>query len=322
MRLIAALFLLAVSLSADATNYYRWGWEDTRPSWGINGRATNAGCYLNPGTGCTNGTPAGSSSARDCTVSHTGSCSMKMVVIGDDGGNQGLGYDQIAALPNYTFNVIGSTVYYRFWMRLNTGFSFGVDAAGGKVKTSRVDGSPGYARMYTGYIKRDRITIGECGTSSPTCKTATGADAGDSDIYVAYDFTAVADSTWREYVVKVKANTDAACTPGTNCDAELCLWVNNVLVGSCYTGWRLFSVAGAIVLHEQWGAWMVYPYWQLRGTASDGGTVYIDDVSVDSVYNSSIALPKPTNPVVSQLDQFMRYDVASYRHLGAYQGAL
>ena len=51
---------------------------------------------------------------------------------------------------------------------------------------------------------------------------------------------------------------------------------------------------------EQWGSWMVYPYFQLNGTASDGGTIYVDDFSTDDVWNSLIPgspfnLPRPAN---------------------------
>lgn len=322
MRLIAALFLLAASLSADATNYFRWGWEDTRPSWGVDGRGT-----FNPFYGCPSGSaPAGSCTTRDCTVSHTGSCSMKLVVIGNDGGNQQMGADPINNKPAYPLNVIRASpaLYYRWWMRINTGFSWGSHGGGQKTKASRTTATTSPTRNYTGYLHHTLgVAIGECdGAGNPGCLTNTGGGTGGGITNnVAFDFDTVADSQWHEYVVMVKPNTSATCTAGTNCDAVITLWVDNVLIGS-NSNWKLSDVVAAQTFIDIWGGWMVYPYFQLNGSASDGGTIYIDDVSTDDVYNSSIALAKPTNPRISQLDQFMRYTAANYRHLGQFQKVL
>lgn len=306
MKKLIVLAALLFSFGADATNYFRWGWEDTRPSFGVNGRSGSNVTYGCPASGA----PAGSCTTRDCSVSHSGSCSMKMVVVGNDSNNQPMGpengYDG-SNIPTYPFNVIRASpsLYYRWWMRIDTGFSWGSSTA--KVKSSRLTGSASQ-RVYTGYMMKYGPLIGECETA---CKTNTGANNTDdkpTSVWVEYDMTTMADGQWHEYVVMVKPNSDATCTAGTNCDAELKFWVDNVLIGS-NVNWKLWATAG-VAGYET--AWMVRPYWQLGGSASDGGTIYIDDVSIDTAYNSSIALAKPTNVRVSDLSQFLRYSVASY----------
>ncbi len=310
MKLIIFLLLLVTSLSADATNYFRWGWEDTRPSWGVNGRSTHAGCYFNPSPDpCGGGAPAGASTTRDCTVAHSGSCSMKMVMVGVDGGNQGLGYDHVAVKPPYPFNVVRTNppIYYRWWMRINTGFSWGTGSA--KVKSSRVNFGPA-GRGYTGYVRKYGVLIGECETA---CKTNTGADNTDANLFVAFDFTTMDDSQWHEYIVMVKSNTSATCTPAVNCDAELRLWVDGVAIGS-NLNWRLSNTAGQ-VQYEQWGGWMITPYWQLNGSVSDGGTIYIDDVSTDTAFNPWVA---PATLSVLDTSRFMATNMTNWKSLHPY----
>lgn len=315
MKKLILLAVLLFSINAEATNYFRWGWEDTRPSWGVNGRATNAGAYFG-------GSPVGASSARDCTVAHTGSCSMKLVIIGNDSGNQQLGFDTVTEPPSYPFNIVRSSpsMYYRWWMRIEPGFSWGTGSA--VMKAGRCVGtSP--VRCWTTFVRKDRVSIGECdGTGG--CLTNTGAANTDANVKVAYDFTAMNDGQWHEYIMMVKPNSVATCTAGTNCDAELRLWVDNVQITEA-TGvnlnFKLHGTAGNVEA-QGWQAFMTRPYVQLGGTVSDGGTIYIDDVSTDDKYNSSIALPKPTNPVVSHLPQFLHYTVASWRSLGRFEGAL
>lgn len=302
MRLIVFCALLLSSLTVDATNYFRWGFEDTRPSYGVNGRSGSNVSYLS-------GQPTGAATTRDCAVAHSGSCSMKMVVIGNDGGNGNMGADLVVGPPAYPFNVVRSTqtLYYRWWMRIDTGFSWGTGSA--KVKSSRVSG-PSNLRVYTGYVRKYGVLIGECETA---CKLNTGADNDDSNLYVAHDFTTMADSTWHEYIVMVKPNTSATCTAGTNCDAELKLWVDGVLIGT-NSNWRLWATAGT-AQYELWGGWMITPYWQLNGTVSDGGTVYIDDVSTDTAYNAWVA---PSTLSVLDTGRFMAANMGNWMSLHPY----
>jgi len=266
------LFLLSPQ-KALATNYFNWGVEDLRPSWGINGTAQYEVQFK-------------SNTVQDCTVSHSGSCSMRINVRGDDNGNGPSGADLIGPKPTYPWNFVGSTaLYYRWWMRIEPGFSWGSGTA--KVKSSRV-GGVSYPRGYTGYIMSYGFLIGECGEAHQQpgggCLLNNGATNTDSNLFIRYDFRNIDDGAWHEYIVKIKPNTNADCTAGTNCDAEFEAWVDGVSVGQ-NNNYKLHDETGNY-FKDLWGSWMVYPYWQLNGTPSDGGTIYIDDVSTDDVYNS------------------------------------
>ncbi len=221
---------------------------------------------------------------RDCAVAHSGACSMRMNVIGNDGGNQQLGAD--VNQNSYPFNVVGgATLYYRWWMRIEPGFSWGSGTA--KTKSSRTGGGPisntgTMAQGYTGYLRSYGFLIGEC--DSAGCRLANGAINDDSNLYIPYDFRTRADGIWREYIVKVRPNTSATCTAGVNCDAEFQAWVDGVSVGQ-YNNFKLHDNASHTMV-EAWGGWMVTPYFQLNGTSADGGTIYVDDFSTSGAYNS------------------------------------
>ena len=58
--------------------------------------------------------------ARDCAVARLGSCSMRLDVRGDDGGNQQMGVDGDQTV--YPFSFVGApALYYRWWMRIERG---------------------------------------------------------------------------------------------------------------------------------------------------------------------------------------------------------
>ena len=212
-------------------------------------------------------------------AAHTGTQSMKMVIIGNDGNNQGLGIE--VGRYTYPFDFIGSaSVYYRWWMRIDTGFSWGLGTA--KTKTSRNDlnGSQGY----TGYMYDDSFKLAECDTAGCLLDDGSGNSSG-SGITIPHDMSTMADSTFHEYIMRVKPNSVATCTGGVDCDAEFEAFVDGVSIGS-YIDFKLNTLAGE-PLTEFWGGWMIYPYFQMGGTVDDGGIMYIDDVSVDSTFNST-----------------------------------
>src|SRR5258706_3206331 len=64
------LWLMGVGHNAGATNYFNWGAESN---------STSIGPVLGYRMGTT----------QDCSVAHTGSCSMKLRVVGNDNNNQG-----------------------------------------------------------------------------------------------------------------------------------------------------------------------------------------------------------------------------------------
>lgn len=215
---------------------------------------------------------------------------MRLQVIGNDSGNQQMGAD-----PNqfqYPFNFVGApAIYYRWWMRIEPGFSWGNGTA--KTKSSRTIANAS-SQGYTGYLMSYGFLIGECGSAG--CRLANGAVNTDENLYIPFNFRSMDDGRWHEYIVKVKPNTDAACTPGTNCDAQFQAWVDGRSVGQ-YNNFKLHNNASH-TMTEAWGGWMLTPYFQLNGTTSDGGTIYVDDVSTDSQYNSLLGnRPNPPGNV-------------------------
>jgi hypothetical protein len=266
----ASFGLCAVSTGASATNYFNWGAESN----------VIMGATVSKYMGQT---------SRDCTagVAHSGSCAMKLQVIGNDGGNQQMGPDGVN-WTNYPFNIVGSqAMYYRWWMKIMPGFSWGSGTA--KTKSSRVIGGT-YPRGYTGYLMDYGFLIGECDdVGSPAgggCLLNNGAYNNDYNLAINFNFRNQNDGQWHEYIVKIKPNTSATCTAGVNCDAQFQAWVDGVSVGQ-YNNFKLHNKDGNPMI-EAWGGWMLYPYFQLGGTASDGGTIYIDDISTDDTYNSLI----------------------------------
>lgn len=250
---IGGIGIFGASQNANATNYFNWGVETNTTSIGpVNG--------YNSGT------------IRDCTVSHSGSCSMRLNVVGNDGGNQGMGADiDQNTLP---FNVVGGpAIYYRWWMRIMPGFSWGSGTA--KTKSNRVLGAT-YPRVYTGYVQADGFNIGEC---DDVGSSQSGGGCVDPGPTISYNMRAKNDGNWHEYIAMVKPNTSTTAT-----DGQFKMWIDGTLVGQALN-WRLHNKDGNRFI-EAWGGWMVYPYFQLNGTSSDGGTIYVDDFSTDTEYNS------------------------------------
>lgn len=269
--LLVLPLLVVFAANANAANYFSWDVESDiyRPQGGT---------------------------TRDCTgtTAHRGMCSMRLRVVGNDSGNQQMGVELPSPFP-YPFKFVGSpALYYRWWMRIEPGFSWGAGTA--KTKSSRTMGGPivngSGAQGYTGYLMSFGFLIGECGSAG--CRLADGSGNTDENLYIPYDFRSKADGRWHEYIVKIKSNTSGSCTPGANCDAQFQVWVDGVSIGQ-YNNFKLNSNAN-LDLVEGWGSWMVAPYFQLNGTAADGGTIYLDDFSTDSQYNSLLG-GRPNPPV-------------------------
>ncbi len=268
---VLSLSLVGASREAEATNYFNWGVESNVTSQGFTVK------YF--GT-----------SSRDCTVAHSGSCSMKTVVHGVDGGNQTQGADNID-WNRLSFNVVGGpAIYYRAWLMFMPGFSWGTPQVA-NVKTSRAIGGA-YPRLMTGHMRSDGFHVAECetvgGVSGGGCLTTSGVPNNDYQIHIPYDVAGKADGLWHEYILMIKPNTSASVR-----DAVFSAWVDGVQVGTL-TGWRLSDSPNPNLWNEAWGGWMVTQYFQMNGTSSDGGTLYADDFSTDDVYNSLTGLPAPT----------------------------
>jgi len=261
--------------AGSGTNFFNWGVETTKVNYG-----STPGQY---------DVQYKSNSHQDCTVAHSGSCSMRLDIIGDDSGNQSAGVDTIQWNPPYPFTMVGgAAVYYRWWMRIEPGFSWG--SATAKTKSSRCFAGPEGTGLpgYTGYVTADGVLLGECGDDPSQCADNTGAsNASDSGIGISYDFRSANDGGWHEYIVKVKPNSSAACVAGVDCDGQLQLWVDGTSVGE-YNDFKISNAQTSEPMVEAWGGWMVSPYFQLNATTSDGGTLYLDDFSTDDTYHSLI----------------------------------
>lgn len=270
--LIGGLFALAgASQFAHATNYFSWGAENMTPQWGANGAYTGTATYRD------------SSSALDCSVAHSGSCSLKIRPTGQ-GSNESTGVDFNGVPPTYPFQVIGSQLYYRWWMRINSGFSWG-DQELSKTKAGRIIRSDFGMAYYTGYIFRNGFRIAEC-EADAHCLDNQGNSATDNgNIYIPFDMNKMADSKWHEYIVRIKANTSTSCTTPGTCDAEFEAYVDGVSVGS-HKNFRLSAVNGNHL--EWWGSWMTNPYFQMWSSVSAGGVMYLDDFSTDDKWNSLV----------------------------------
>ena len=254
LLVVCGLFMLGVNQDSSAANFFHWDVENDN---------TSLGRIYGYGSGTT----------RDCTVAHSGSCSMRLNVIGNDNANQSMG----AEPGNFTYpdtSFVGSrAVYYRWWMRIETGFRWG--NGGRKAKSSRIK-SNGVPGGYTGYLTSTSFDLGESQQSNRDPASV---------IY----YSVPADSKWHEYIVMVKGNTSPTST-----DAQFAVWVDGVLVGSDNNFRLTQDTTGP--LQEAWGGWMVRPYFQLNATSTDGGTIYLDDFSTDDVFNSMIAPPVPIPP--------------------------
>ena len=270
------LFVLGANQTARATNYFNWSAESNTTS-----------------NGAVNGYFGGTT--LDCTVRHSGSCSMKMVVIGPDGGNQSKGADlNQLALP--IISIGGPSIYYRAWLKFSSGFNWGVPQVA-NVKTERAFVNSSLTRFMTGHMRSDGFYIAECEFVSGYgggCLTTSGKPNNDYNIDIPYNVQGKADGLWHEYIIRIKSNTTASSS-----DAQFQVWVDGVSVGQL-TNLKLTNTSAGWI--EAWGGWMATPYFQMNGDSSVGGTVWADDFSTDDVYNSLIGgggipagLSPPTN---------------------------
>lgn len=203
---------------------------------------------------------------------------MRLTVVGNDSGNQQLGAD-VGLNDLGRLLVGGPKVYYRWYMRIEPGFTWGSGTA--KTKSSRVGRGPvnaGSAEQgYTGYLMSNGFLIGEC--SSGGCLVPGGGVNTDSNHLIPFDFTAMADGAFHEYIVAIKANSTVGAS-----DGEFEAYVDGTLVGSASN--FLLNTNGTGNHIEMWGGWMVAPYFQLNGTSGNGGTIYLRDFSTDDQWNS------------------------------------
>ena len=247
------ILMLYNPMLAFATNYFSWGVENNPP---------NFYAYK-------------SGTSRSTDTAHSGSYSMKLVVPGP-GHDNGMGIDWYVYGPTMPFNIVGGpAIYYRWWMKIMPGFSWG---SAGVNKASRVKGALA-EYVYTGYLSGEGFSIAECESRATGggCEPIIGG--GDRCCEIPYNFRAKNDGIWHEYIVMVKPNSIT-----TSHDAEFKAWVDGAQVGN-FLNFRLHEVPNNQFI-EAWGSWMVSPYFQLDATSADGGTIYVDDFSTDDSWNS------------------------------------
>lgn len=287
------LVLTGANQSALATNYFSWGAETMTPTWGANGSATGSASLRS------------STTLIDSTVAHSGSKSMR-VSVNMVGTNESVGIDLNGTPPAYPFNLVGSQLYYRWWMKIQPGFSWG-DAGDGWVKIGRVMTPSLAGAYYTGFMAGSRFIIQECnyrdgGNYVGDCHTTAGTPSLLTAISIPYNLAGKADGQWHEYISRIKVNTSASCTPGVNCDAQWEMYVDGASVGS-YKNFKLTSQNSQMI--DWWGSWGTNPYFQGKASSSAGGTIYFDDFSTDDTWNSlvspsgpggSVAAPPPPAP--------------------------
>lgn len=272
-RIVACNILvlsLGVAMQARATNFFSWGVESDSTS--VPGQSVLR---------------YDGNTSRSQTTAHTGQYSLKYVVQGNDGGNNQMGAD-LSPRISLPYEVVGEpAIYYRWWMKIMPGFSWGNGTA--KTKASRVNGAT-YPRVYTGYVWANGFQLNECedvGSAQP------GGGCPSQGIHINYDMRSMNDGAWHEYIVMVKPNSTTSSS-----DAQFKVWVDGDLVGQ-QTNFMLHNKNNN-GHGESWAGWMVRPYFQLNGTASDGGVIYVDDFSTDDTWNSSstgAALPLPPSGI-------------------------
>jgi len=206
---------------------------------------------------------------------------MKLVILGNDQTQMGIDPGDAPARAGDD----GESYYYRWWMKIDSAFSWG--AVTQKTKASRIkrqgDIPP---TILTMFLRKDAIYVGECDECNPL-----GSGGDPSPALISYDFdpaTNAAVASWQEYIALIKKQT------ANNTDGEFHFFVNALEIGTGVTGQRYFT-SPAQNWVEGWGASMVRPLPQLND-ASGGGTIWVDDVSLDTTFNSVYPVSPPSPP--------------------------
>lgn len=280
--------LLACAGGAHATTYLAWGVECTAPCTN-----TATGILAPPIAPADNFTLRSSANTTVSTsVKHSGNSSLKTVAIGIDGGNQPEGTEPIYQglfgiyFPG-TFS--GSVRYYRWWMRMEPGWSWGNSGAGDPVLKIIREGTPD-GQFFTVLMSPSGFQFDDCdfdaGTShAGECFTNSGLHGANTASQINVSYTHPTDGVWREYILKIKQPSSFGCTPGAGCNSEFVLYINGTQVSS-NTGWKIVPDAGVADAAGFHFAGTTEPYFQIRSTVAAGGTIYWDDFSVDDTWNS------------------------------------
>lgn len=264
--------LFGFSDTASAANYFNWNLESDITSIGE--------VYSYNGN-----------SIRSADTAHSGSWAMKSTINGGDDRELGADVPWIY-MP---FDIVGGpALYYRWWMKISPGFNWG--SGGAKMQAGRVLGENGiYPDIYTGYVTANGFSISGCEVLGPNhpakgggCDPANAATIA----LVPFNMRVMDDGEWHEYIVRVKPNSTAV-----SYDAEFQVWVDAVSYGT-QTGFRIHD-SYPDPFTEARGGWMVAHRFETgdpsaASGSSPGGTIYLDDFSLDDAYNTLIGVSADT----------------------------
>jgi hypothetical protein len=258
MRFIVVATVLLASVSQSA-------WATNFFTWHADSTSTSAGnCSLQGAT-------------LDTTEKHQGSASMKLIFT--DSQNQiGCPIDYQGTFPCCD----GKWRYYRWWMKFDPSFTWGT-TGDRKSKANRT--LPTNAG-FTGYIRRGSIYLDECSACSPaTPGVAVDLEPADGGCVN----SGASCTEWTEYIVGIKKQTSSSAS-----DAEFHLWINGIKHAS-QTGIKIGN--GTAWSGSTWEAWMQWPLPQLNSGGTGGGRIWVDDISVDDTWNSTVG-PQPNPPTL------------------------
>ncbi len=221
----------------------------------------------------------------DTTIKRSGSGSMRLEVPGNL-------QEQIGVEVGGNI-VIDKTkpLFYRWWMKFDPNFKWGPGFQGSgfaTMKMNRVKQSgdvlPGY---YTFKMERNYIAVGECNNCLPY---GSGGDPSPAKWNIDLNpITNPSITNWHEYIVEIKFETSRGAQNG-----YFKAYLDGVLK-TTVTG-QSYALDGLKAPVEAWGGMMVRPFPQLNGGASDGGKIWVDDISTDTTWNSNFSPGNTTPP--------------------------
>jgi hypothetical protein len=198
---------------------------------------------------------------------HSGKSSMQ-INVSAIGGNESSGADVRSVILNKIHN--GKNIYYRWWMKLDAEFKWGNGTAYVKASRMKLLSELRSPRLWTGYLSKKGVFLDESDVLPPHWEP--------SGVFIPYNFQAIAGTGWHEYIVMMKMQTSNKST-----DGEFHFFVDGNLIG-IRKNLQFTDFDGDCA--EAWCGWMVYPYFQLNGTTTDGGLIWLDDFSMDDEWNS------------------------------------
>jgi len=195
----------------------------------------------------------------------------------------------------------GEEIYFRWWMKIEPGFDWGPFQR--KIKFARMtrthEQNPTYMTLY---LHHDSVSIeGDFVSEGLAINIYMGVDFDPSDgscrssTSIPISDLGAECTDWREYVFNMRRNSCANCS-----DGYVRFYVNGRLVGQSHN--RLLATlqpADSVTSFKYaWAGFGGKIYPQLcpnGGTCGAGGTIWIDDISVDTEWNSLLA-SRPNAP--------------------------